>query len=179
MGAVLPTVSGCAAWYSTRRLRRAENVQGAFASCPCAHVLQEPQESCCLASSPTCVPVAPGASSPPLASQLYSGCWDFSSAVLHTQACWDFSSAVLHTQARLPGTCSAAPTAPSVSYLLHSGLGLLWMDGRSPFYRQAQGWCCAPEEGSPRKKKIRKSVIDWPEHSSHSTHPFCFLKRFT
>ena len=115
----------------------------------------------------------------PLPLSLYSGCWDFSSAVLHTQACWDFSSAVLHTQARLPGTCSAAPTAPSVSYLLHSGLGLLWMDGRSPFYRQAQGWCCAPEEGSPRKKKIRKSVIDWPEHSSHSTHPFCFLKRFT
>ena len=175
MGAVLPTVSGCAAWYSTRRLRRAENVQGVFSSCPCAHVLQEPQESCCSASSLTCVPIAPGASSPSLASQVY-GCLDFSSAVLHTQTC-------------LTGTCSAAPIALCrffcfvTSCLSPPCCTQAWgSSGRMvdpPFYLQAQGWCCAPEEGSPRKKKIRKSVIDWPEHSSHITHPFCFLKRFT
>lgn len=92
-GCGVATVSGCAAWCSTQRLRRAENVQGIFSHCPCAHVLQEHQESRCSVSSPTCVPIACGASS-----QIYGSCIEFSSPVLHTQTC-------------LIGTCSTAPIA--------------------------------------------------------------------
>lgn len=96
---VLPPVSGCAAWYSTQRLQRAENVQGVFSSCPCAHVLQEPQKSCCsLGILADLCSRCLGASSPSLASQVYGGCLDFSSTVLHTQT-------------RLTGTYSIAPIA--------------------------------------------------------------------
>lgn len=168
-GVVLPLFQVVQYGILTQRLRRAENVQGIFSHCPCAHVLQEHQKSRCSVSSPTCVPIARGASS-----QVYGGCVDFSSTVLHTQTC-------------LIGTYSTAPIAlfRFLCFVISHLSPPCWTralgsSGRivgSPFISPGSGLMLCPWGRKPTEEE-NKSVIDWPEHSSHSTHQFCFLKHF-
>lgn len=156
----------------TRRLLRAENVQGSFFPCLCDQGFQERQSVCCSGSEPVCVPITWRAS-PTLPLPLS-----------HRETALVLA-AFPNTQALSCGTQITAPTALSrcFCFVVYTVvIGFLSLVHQTQTLGSSGGIVGSPLCWVRKHTEVEheKLVIDWPGHGSCpvSTHPFCFLKHF-